>query len=42
MEAMLREEGDPRVLGNAAVFDTYKYTGAHGHSYDAWLKNQNP
>ena len=42
MEAMLREEGDPRALGNAAVFDTYKYTGARGHSYDSWLKNQNP
>jgi hypothetical protein len=42
MESMLREEGDPRALGNAAVFDTYKYTGASEHSYDAWLKNQNP
>jgi arylsulfatase A-like enzyme len=42
MESMLRAEGDPRVLGNAAVFDTYQYTGAKDHSYDAWLKNQNP
>ena len=42
MESMLREEGDPRVLGNAAVLDTYQYTGAREHSYDAWLKNQNP
>jgi arylsulfatase A-like enzyme len=42
MEAMLREEGDPRALGNAAVFDTYKYVGARGHAYDTWLKNQNP
>jgi arylsulfatase A-like enzyme len=42
MESMLRVEGDPRALGNAAVFDTYQYTGARQHSYDAWLKNQNP
>jgi len=27
MEAMLREEGDPRALGNAAFFDTIDYTG---------------
>jgi arylsulfatase A-like enzyme len=27
MEAMLKDEKDPRVLGNAAIFDTYKYLG---------------
>ena len=37
---MLRDEGDPRVLGNAAVFDTYKWTGPRGQAYDNWLKNQ--
>jgi hypothetical protein len=42
MEAMLREEGDPRALGNAAFFDTIDYTGPRRHSYDTWLKNQNP
>jgi arylsulfatase A-like enzyme len=42
MEAMLREEGDPRALGNAAFFDTIDYTGPRKHAYDTWLKNQNP
>ncbi len=42
MEKMLREEGDPRMLGNAAFFDTIQYTGPRKHSYDEWLKNQNP
>ena len=35
---MLREEGDPRMLGNAAFFDTIKYTGPDKHSYDNFLK----
>jgi len=39
METMLREEGDPRMLGNAAFFDTIKYTGPDGHSYDNYLKH---
>ena len=42
MEKLLREDGDPRALGKAEIFDTYKYTGRRTHSYDAWLKNQNP
>ena len=40
MERRLRDEKDPRVLGNAAVFDTYKYTGPTGQAYDTWLRNQ--
>lgn len=36
--AMLVEEKDPRALGEAAVFDTYKYVGDRNKSYDAWLK----
>ena len=41
MEDQLREEKDPRVLGNAAIFDTYQYLGGgRKHSYDNWLKNQ--
>ena len=40
MEQMLREDGDPRVLGNAAVFDTYKRTMMRGQAYDNWLENQ--
>jgi N-sulfoglucosamine sulfohydrolase len=39
MEQMLREEGDPRMTGNAAFFDTIKYNGSHKHSYDTWLKH---
>lgn len=40
MEEMLRSEGDPRMLGNAAFFDTIEYTGPKKHSYDNWLKHQ--
>jgi hypothetical protein len=42
MDAMLRAEGDPRALGNAAFFDTIEYTGPKKHSYANWLKFQNP
>jgi arylsulfatase A-like enzyme len=38
MEHLLKEEGDPRQLGNAAFFDTIEYTGPKKHSYDNWLK----
>lgn len=40
MEALLRQDQDPRVLGKGAVFDTYKYLGPRNHAYDTWLKNQ--
>lgn len=40
MMAMLREEQDPRALGNAAVFDTYRYTGPRGKGYETWLNAQ--
>lgn len=40
MEKTLKEEGDPRMNGNAAFFDTIQYTGPRKHSYDEWLKNQ--
>jgi N-sulfoglucosamine sulfohydrolase len=42
MEALLRKDSDPRILGNGAVFDTYKYLGARNHSYDAYLKFTQP
>jgi N-sulfoglucosamine sulfohydrolase len=42
MEKMLKEEGDPRMLGNAAFFDTIKYTGPSKHSYDNYLKYSAP
>jgi arylsulfatase A-like enzyme len=40
MEASLRADQDPRVLGQGAIFDTYRYLGDRGHSYDNWLKFQ--
>ena len=40
MVAMLKEEGDPRMLGNGAVFDSYKYMGGRAKAYDTWLKEQ--
>jgi N-sulfoglucosamine sulfohydrolase len=39
MEALLREDQDPRMFGRGAVFEAYKYMGDRSHSYDAWLKN---
>ena len=40
MEAILREEGDPRLFGRGDVFDTYPYYGDRGHAYDTWLRSQ--
>jgi arylsulfatase A-like enzyme len=41
LDSMLRQEQDPRALGNGAVFDTYKYLGNRGNrGYDEWLKAQ--
>jgi N-sulfoglucosamine sulfohydrolase len=37
---LLRDDGDPRVLGQAAVFDTYAYVGPRTKAYDTWLKAQ--
>jgi hypothetical protein len=39
MEAALHAEGDPRMLGEGWIFDTYEYTGARDHSYEAWLEH---
>jgi len=39
MEASLRKDEDPRVLGHGEIFESYKYVGGgRGHSYDEWLK----
>lgn len=39
LDSMLREEQDPRALGDAAVFDTYRYLGnRRNKGYDEWLK----
>ena len=42
MEAKLKAEGDPRMSGKGAIYDTYEYVGGKSHSYDAWLKNHLP
>jgi hypothetical protein len=36
METLLREDRDPRVLGDGAIFDTYRYLGPRLHAFDAW------
>ena len=38
MESMLRAEQDPRVVGDPAIFDTYKYVGSREKSYDFKMK----
>ena len=40
MMTLLKAEQDPRALGQAAIFDTYKYTGPRNKGYDTWLKAQ--
>jgi arylsulfatase A-like enzyme len=40
MMSLLKEEGDPRALGNGAIFDTYKYVGGRGKGYETWLKGR--
>ncbi len=40
MLSMLKEEGDPRALGNGAIFDTYEYVKQSPKDYDAWLQTQ--
>jgi N-sulfoglucosamine sulfohydrolase len=40
MMDMLSKEGDPRALGNGAIFDTYQYTGPRKSDYHSWLKQQ--
>lgn len=40
MLTMLRAEGDPRALGQGAIFETYKYVAGRGKGYDTWLKAQ--
>ena len=42
MEAKLKAEGDPRMHGKGALYDTYEYVGRQTHSYETWLKNQLP
>ena len=37
MMTMLKADEDPRALGNAAIFDTYKYVGSRKKAYETWL-----
>ncbi len=38
MEASLRKDQDPRMLGQGAIFESYPYLGDRAHSYENWLK----
>jgi arylsulfatase A-like enzyme len=38
LDTALVQEKDPRALGNAAIFDTYKYVGGEAKSYDYIMK----
>jgi N-sulfoglucosamine sulfohydrolase len=38
LEEQLRKDEDPRVLGHGEIFESYRYVGPRGHSYDSWLK----
>ena len=41
LDAMLKEEKDPRKSGNAAIFDTYQYLGKRtGKGYAEWEARQ--
>lgn len=40
MMSLLKDEQDPRALGNGAIFDTYKYVGGRTKGYETWLKAQ--
>ncbi len=42
MESMLKKEGDPRMNGNAAFFDTIDYVGKKPHGWEAWLEFHKP
>jgi N-sulfoglucosamine sulfohydrolase len=40
MMALLKEDKDPRVLGDAATLESYHYVGGRTKAYDTWLKIQ--
>ena len=42
MQERLEQDGDPRALGRAWVFDTYEYTGSRRHAYSTWLEHRDP
>lgn len=40
MITMLKAEGDPRVTGGEAFFETIPYLGSHRFSWETWTKEQ--
>ena len=40
MMGMLKEEGDPRALGQPEIPDAYQYQGGRTKGYETWLKLQ--
>ncbi len=40
MVTMLKNEGDPRALGQPEAFDPYKYVSGRGKGYETWLQKQ--
>lgn len=40
MMDLLKEDGDPRALGQPEAFDGYRYLGSRKKGYDTWLKEQ--
>ena len=40
MMGLLKEEGDPRALGQSEIFDAYEYQGNRAKGYDSWLREQ--
>lgn len=42
MERMLKAEGDPRLNGNAAFFNTIDYVGKKPHGWQAWSEFHQP
>ncbi len=41
MKEMLKSEGDPRMLGDEAFFDSIEYLGDKSHGWEAWIKHAN-
>ena len=40
MMTMLKADQDPRALGNAAILESYAYSGGGAKGYETWLKAQ--
>jgi arylsulfatase A-like enzyme len=42
MRATLEAQKDPRILGNGAIFDGYKYVGSRAHAWDTIMGTKKP